>query len=126
VAPILIVDDHPTMRLLLQNILSREGYAVRMAEHGAVALELLEAYPDIKLLITDLDMPVMSGLELLKHLRTCPELSRRAIAKLVVSAHPLTEEALLRYGVDALFAKPLDVARLKRTVRDLLAVAPTL
>lgn len=70
-------------------------------------------------------MPVMDGLELLRRLHTCPVWSQRGVAKLVVSAHPLTEEALAQHGVYACFAKPLDLPRFKRTVREVLTATPT-
>lgn len=107
------------MRLLLRSILSREGYPLHVAEHGAAALELLTAHPDIALLITDLDMPVMGGLELLAKVQ-----GRSDLAKLVVSAHPLTEGALARHGVHACFEKPLDIRRFKGTVHALLNPHP--
>lgn len=107
------------MRLLLRSILSREGYDLHVAEHGAAALELLAAHPDTRLLVTDLDMPVMGGLELLAHLQ-----GRSDLAKLVVSAHPLPEGALTRHGVHACFEKPLDIGRFKGTVHDLMRPHP--
>ncbi len=116
-APILIVDDHPTMRLLLQSILGREGYTLYTAEHGAAGLELLKAHPDIKLLVTDLDMPVMGGLELLS--KVCPP-----VFKVIVSAHLVEAASLERYGVSAHFEKPLDIRRFTSTVRALLDSQP--
>lgn len=65
---ILIVDDSFSMRNLLQVVLTRAGYQVLMAEDGKDALPYLER-EDLSLLITDLHMPNMNGLELIRHIR---------------------------------------------------------
>lgn len=113
-ATILIVDDYPTMRFLLRSILSREGHVTLEASHGQAALEQLASYPEVALLVTDIEMPVMDGLELLRALRFRPTLP-----KLVVSGcapvPPLAE-----LGVSGFFCKPLDLTQFKRTVRLLL------
>lgn len=113
-ATILIVDDHPTMRFLLRSILSSEGHVTLEAEHGQAALAQLAAHSNIALLITDIEMPVMNGLELLRALSY-----RASLSKLVISgcsaAPPL--EGL---GVSGFFCKPLELARFKSTVRRLL------
>lgn len=113
VATILIVDDHPTMRFLLRSILKSEGHAVLEAEHGQAALAQLAAEPGVALLVTDLEMPVMDGLELLG------ALSDRPLPKLVVSGRS-TRPPLEGLGVSGFFGKPLELARFKRAVCDLL------
>lgn len=112
-ATILIVDDHPTMRFLLRSILKSEGHAVLEAEHGEAALAQFAAEPGVALLVTDLEMPVMNGLELLR------ALSHRPLPKLVVSGCS-TEPPLEGLGVDGFFCKPLELSRFKSTVSNLL------
>lgn len=112
---ILVVDDHPTVQFLLKSILARDGYTVHTADHGAAALELLTKYPDVALVVTDLDMPVMGGLEFLGKLE-----SYARLFKLVVSGHPLEMRALERHGVSAHFKKPLDIKSFRHTVSELL------
>lgn len=65
---ILIVDDSYSIRNLLQVVLTRAGYEVLMAEDGKDALQYLER-EDLSLLITDLHMPNMNGLDLIRHVR---------------------------------------------------------
>lgn len=65
---ILIVDDSFSIRNLLQVVLTRAGYEVLMAEDGRDALPHLER-EDLSLLITDLHMPNMNGLELIRYVR---------------------------------------------------------
>ena len=84
---ILVVDDDPTGRALLREILVEDGYAVLEAEDGEFALELIETKP-VDLVITDRSMPRMDGLELLAKLKE----NEKTIPSLVISAYG--EEAL--------------------------------
>jgi len=65
---ILVVDDSLSIRNLLQVVLQDAGYQVLLAEDGKDAIKYLDQ-EGIRLLITDLHMPVMNGLELIKHVR---------------------------------------------------------
>lgn len=68
---ILFVDDEEAIRVLVQRILVRAGYRVVLAENGAQALKIFEEHPDaFALIITDVEMPVMNGRALAKHIRT--------------------------------------------------------
>jgi DNA-binding NtrC family response regulator len=65
---ILVVDDEPMMQTLLERILTRDGYRVLIAGNGAEALEVL-ARESVSIVISDLQMPVLNGLDLLKTLK---------------------------------------------------------
>jgi CheY-like chemotaxis protein len=67
-AHILVVDDEATIRLTLEMLLRRRGYAVTIASSGAEALALIEQQP-FDLLLLDLKMPGMSGLEVAQRAR---------------------------------------------------------
>ena len=116
-ATILIVDDQPSIRVLLKGILSRTGHDLRFAENGLEALEVLEQR-SIDLLITDINMPQMDGLELLSRLQNRPDLP-----KIVMSAQrPQDIGAKLEaHDVADLFEKPLDIKRLRGRIEELLA-----
>jgi len=62
---ILVVDDERSMRELLAIVLRREGYEVLVAENGRTAIELLEREP-VDLLISDIKMPDLSGVDVLR------------------------------------------------------------
>lgn len=61
---ILVVDDEPTLRMLLSDVLSEAGYAVDTAENGIDALEQLKKAAKYDLIITDISMPGMGGISL--------------------------------------------------------------
>ncbi len=65
---ILIVDDEPLIRQSLYEILRIEGYSVQMAESGEMALKLLEK-DEFDLVVTDMKLPKMSGVDLLKEIQ---------------------------------------------------------
>jgi CheY-like chemotaxis protein len=63
-AKLLIVDDDPEVRIIVAEFLQEFGYEVIQASGGKEALELLEQTPDVRMLISDIRMPDMSGIEL--------------------------------------------------------------
>jgi len=72
---ILLVDDDPFVGEMLAMILEDEGYSIETAENGHDALEIFRSTPDIGLLISDMNMPGMSGLELIAAIRAAsPEI----------------------------------------------------
>ncbi|MGM0586888.1 MAG: hybrid sensor histidine kinase/response regulator [Bacteroidota bacterium] len=67
---VLVVDDSITMRTLEQNILLSNGYDVVVAKHGREALSMLREYEEVGLVISDVEMPHMNGLELCRAIRS--------------------------------------------------------
>ena len=61
---IMVVDDDPEVRVVVAEFLEDFGYRVLQADGGAQALDLLERTPDLRMIITDIRMPDMSGIEL--------------------------------------------------------------
>jgi CheY-like chemotaxis protein len=112
--PALIIDDDPAMRAMFRGLLERDGWLVREAENGLIGLTLLsEARPD--LIILDLLMPVMDGLEFFQELRSQAEW--RGIPVVVVTAHDLSEQDHRR--LDASVQRTLQSGAPRR--RELLA-----
>jgi two-component system chemotaxis response regulator CheY len=113
---ILIVDDDPSTRFVLRLILEREGYTVLEAGNGAAALAMikLDSLPDI--VMTDLMMPIMTGVELVRRLRSEPRTAKVRIV--VVSSNP---EAAQSLEVDAIVTKPFTAAKLADRLRAIAA-----
>jgi two-component system response regulator PilR (NtrC family) len=116
-ARILVVDDERSMRELLAIVLRREGYEVVTAENGETAIATLEREP-IDLLICDIKMPDMNGVEVL---RAAKRIDQDMVA-MMVTAFASTQTAIeaLRLGACDYLSKPFDVDELKIKVREKL------
>ncbi len=116
-ARILVVDDERSMRELLDIALKREGYNVLLAENGTAALAQLERQR-VDLLISDIKMPDMSGVEVL---RVAKGLNQDTIA-IMITAFASTESAAeaLKMGAYDYVSKPFSVDELKIVVRNAL------
>lgn len=114
---ILIVEDDADSRWIFRTVLAHAGYRVIDAENGREGLARLgETVPD--LLVLDLMLPQIDGLELLERIRGHPDTS--GLPVLAMSADPLREEAALAAGSDVFLAKPLRPQALLECVRSLL------
>jgi DNA-binding response OmpR family regulator len=114
---ILLVDDDDLTRELLRDYFADAGYEVMVAPNGQRACELLAGFA-ADLVITDLEMPGMDGLELIRWLRR----SRAGCAILLITARSDRELPLCRLGRQAGFEcmrKPIEVDRLGQTVERL-------
>ncbi len=112
---ILLVDDDRAVRESLGEVLTSEGYAVLPAEDGEKALELA-AREQIDLVMLDLNMPVKSGWDTLKHLTT----EQPLLPVVVITARPNQVFTAVGAGVAALIEKPIDCRHLLKTIRKLL------
>jgi two-component system, OmpR family, phosphate regulon response regulator PhoB len=102
---ILVVDDEPDISALVAYHLAREGYRVRTATTGTEGLEAIELErPD--LVVLDLMLPEMSGLELLQELRSRPELEALPVILLTARKEESDRVAGLRLGADDYVSKP--------------------
>lgn len=118
---ILLVEDDPSLRTIIGEALSDDGYQVAIADNGAAALELARrSAPD--LVILDLMMPRMGGEEFFAALREVPELV--SVPIIIVSAARATSEVGARLGAVAALHKPFDLYELIERVEDLLGPAP--
>src|SRR5688500_8778006 len=114
---ILVVDDEPSMRELLDIVLRREGHEVFKASNGRQAVEILEREP-IDLLISDIKMPDMSGVEVLK----AAKLLDADIIGIMVTAYASVENAVeaMHLGAYDYVSKPFNVDELKLRIRKAL------
>jgi two-component system KDP operon response regulator KdpE len=117
---ILVVDDEPQITLVLRSGLMKHGYDVRVAAEGESALELFQAWLP-HLVLTDLSMPNMNGLELCRRLRTMTSVP---IIILSVKGEEKTKIEALDAGADDYVTKPFGMAELVARVRAALRRSP--
>ena len=113
---ILLVDDDPTVRDSLNDLLVAEGYFVIPAENGQQALDLATRLP-VDLALLDLNMPVKNGWDTFEQLTAGHPL----IPIIIVTARPNQLFTALNAGAGALLEKPMDIPTLLRTMEKLLA-----
>ena len=118
-ARILAVDDSAAMRQMVGITLTGAGHEVQQAADGREALALAERQK-FDLVITDVNMPVMDGLTLVRHLRNLP--SYRGIPLLVLTTEATTERKLegKAAGATGWLVKPFNPDRLLATVAKVL------
>lgn len=115
---VLIVEDHPDSRDLLAIYLRMQGYTVYTAEDGREALKLIRLDCP-QLLITDICMPNMDGVELIKAVRQLPQCATLPI--IVMTAFGAEEAArALKVGANEAVVKPIEYELLFRRISDLL------
>jgi two-component system response regulator PilR (NtrC family) len=112
---ILVVDDERSMRELLDIVLRREGYDVLLAQNGKAAIDLLEGH-QVDLLISDIKMPDLSGVEVLRAAKRIDQ----DILGMMITAYASTESAVeaMRLGACDYLSKPFDIDLLKMKVRE--------
>jgi two-component system phosphate regulon response regulator PhoB len=116
---ILVVEDHKDTRELLKYNLSASGFDVAAAEDGQSGLNLAEAFkPEIILL--DLMMPGMDGLEVCRHLKSNPELSRIPVIMLTAKGEEIDKIVGLELGADDYVVKPFSPRELALRIKAVL------
>jgi DNA-binding response OmpR family regulator len=123
---ILIVDDEPNMRLVLQTTLESVGYQVIEAQDGLAALELLASAngaAPCDLVLLDLQMPRLDGMEFLSRLRA----GGIVVPVVILTAHGSIPEAVsaMKLGAIDFLTKPITPEALRRVVAEVIERAPT-
>jgi DNA-binding response OmpR family regulator len=117
-ADILIVEDHSTMREAMRLILEHEGFEIREAPDGVIALEMARSQPP-DLMFLDLNIPGASGADVLAELKNDP--ATKDVRVIVVTATGEEGRAfVLSLGADEYFTKPFSPTALLRTVERVL------
>lgn len=123
---ILVVDDFPTMRRIVKNLLKQLGFEnIDEAENGEEALRKLKS-GDYGLVVCDWNMPVMEGIELLRHVRSDPQL--KDLPFLMVTAEAEKEKVIeaIKAGVDNYIVKPFTGEILKEKLEKIAQKKPSL
>jgi len=103
---VMIVDDSITMRNEIKRLLSLQMYKVFSAAHGEEALVYMKDNPDIKLVLTDYNMPVIDGFELTKTLREDYSKMHMSIIAITASDDPMISSKFLKIGANDFINKP--------------------
>jgi len=119
---IVVAEDHEDFRFVLQRVLERAGHRVVVAGDGAAALEAVRTHrPDI--VVTDVDMPRMTGLDLCRAIRA--DAGLRHIPVVLASGSMLPgDERAAAAGANATLLKPFPPAQLLACVAALLSAQP--
>ena len=112
---ILLVEDEESLRLLYKEELETDGYEVLTAPNGKEALRQLDkGKPD--LIILDIVMPVMDGMEALEQIMG----RKRTIPIIIHTSYPGYREDFMSWAADAYVSKSSDLGELKKRVKELL------
>lgn len=117
---ILIVDDSETMRTQLKRDLETKGFKVVEGSDGVHGLEVLAAHPDVKLVICDVNMPRMDGLDMAKKIHELPVHKALPILVMTTEASPDLKAKGKAAGVLAWVTKPYVAAKLIPVVEKIV------
>lgn len=117
---IMTVDDSPTIRQMLSLALKGAGYEVVEAENGKDALSKLES-EKVNMLITDLNMPQMDGIELIRCVRQSPGLRFLPIIMLTTESHETKRQQGKAAGASGWIVKPFKPEQLLKVVQMVMA-----
>jgi CheY-like chemotaxis protein len=112
---VLIVDDNPTNLKLARVVLEGAGYMVHTAESAGAALEVLQSLHP-RLILMDIQLPDIDGLELTRRLKADPAYADIAIVALTAYAMKGDEAKARAAGCDGYITKPIDIDELPRAV----------
>lgn len=115
---VLVIEDHPDSREMLETVLKDNGYTVITAADGLAGLNIAKAErPDV--IITNINMPNLDGREMIKQVRQIPGLQQVPIV--VLSAVRTDDpEALIKLGATAVTSKPIELKRFLETLTEAL------
>jgi two-component system, cell cycle response regulator DivK len=116
---VLIVEDNDLNMKLFHDLLEAHGYDTVGTRDGEEVLELARARrPD--LILMDIQLPQVSGLEVTKWIKSDPELQQIPVIAVTAFAMRGDEERILRSGCEAYLSKPISIARFMETIRRFL------
>ncbi len=121
---LLLVEDNPLNQEIASTILVEAGFVIDVAENGREAVDRLQEVPadTYKLVLMDIQMPVMDGYEAARCIRKFADPSKANVPIVAMTANAFEEDRqkALDSGMNGHLAKPIDVAKLMNTLRDIL------
>ncbi|MFW7377919.1 MAG: response regulator [Oligoflexus sp.] len=117
---ILIVDDSLTARHVLKNFLASPEVQLFEGRNGKEALQTLAQHPDMSLIFTDMNMPWMTGLELIEELKAHPSWQKIPVCITSTDSSPALLKAAKQLGVNAYLVKPIKAEQIQTMVQNFL------
>lgn len=105
---ILYIDDDFANRLLVKRVLMAEGYDIKEADNAIDGIDMARADPP-DLILMDIAMPEMNGLEATNRIRAIPDISTVKVVALTANAMQGDREMILEAGCDGYISKPIDI-----------------
>lgn len=116
---IMVVDDCPITRKILGHYLISKGYEVVSAENGLHAIEKLGS-DTVNLILTDLNMPYMDGIELIKTLRADPNWADIPILMVTTEDDEAEKEKAMKAGANGYVVKPVTAEAIAQNIKNIL------
>jgi len=117
---VLIADDEPTVVTLARQRLQSAGYVVETARNGKEAWDIMQT-TDVDLLVTDVVMPVMDGVDLYKEMKKLPRLA--SVPIVIITDNRIFRESFQALGVEHFLPKPLDGEKLLHKIEYIFICA---
>ena len=117
---ILAVDDSISMRQLVRATLQGAGYKIAQATNGVEALEYAKTHDAPRLVLTDVNMPDMDGLTLVRELRALPNYKHIPIVMLTTESGPDIRKRAKEFGATGWIVKPFSPEELLATVKRII------
>ena len=116
---VLVADDEPHIGRIIQTKLEQGPFRVTLVNDGPGVLAALEEYPDVALVLLDVMMPGLTGLEVLARIRGDARWARLPCVILTAAGHDEQRDEAVRLGVDDFMTKPFSPKRLYARVAEL-------
>ena len=118
-ANILAVDDSKVILRFYRTVCSQLGLGVITAENGKEALQMLHRYPGVKLILADMNMPIMDGVEFTRSVRNHPILKKIPIVMVTTESEKPQMELAMLAGVSDFITKPFSQDEITQRIKDL-------
>lgn len=105
---LLVVDDSDTIRLEVKSRMTPRGFSVLEARDGVEGLKVAGEHPDLALIVLDVNMPVMNGMEMLEHLKADPKTAPIPVLLLTTEVQESLMARAKDAGAKAWLIKPVD------------------
>jgi len=122
-ARVLVVEDNQVNQKVVTTVLKKRGFAVELANNGVEALELLERDDRYRLVIMDVQMPIMDGLEATRRIRQNPKWQNLPILAMTAHAMNGDREKCLSAGMNGYISKPVHPSHLISVMDEYMAPA---